>query len=319
MFHWRSQLSSRPLSRLRYADEWVGLLVLLAVLVLGAAVVEAGILRNWLTPPAHLRIILPESGVAGLAVGDDVETLGIRAGSIRRIRLNADGGMYAIADIDPDLKTFIRRDSTAVIRRRFVVAGASYIEISRGKGAAMDWGYAALDATVEPNPADMITKTVSDIRAQTLPILANANHMMAQLDTTVTDIHKGKGSVGQLLEDDKLIHQAEALIATLDTTVAQLQPIEKQMAGVMTKADGTMSNLRSASADVKKATPQLPGMTADLAKSAAELPTLITEAQAMSDSLRKLTDQLRGLWLLGGGGKGAQAPATRLPPGKVQP
>jgi len=318
MFQWRSQSGSRPLSRLRYADEWVGFLVLVALLLLGAAVVEAGVLRNWLTPPEHLRIILPESGVAGLAVGDDVETLGIRAGSIRRIRLNEDGGMYAVADIDPDLKTFIRRDSTAVIRRRFVVAGASYIEISRGKGQAMDWDYAALDATVEPNPADMITRTVSDIRSQTLPILANANHMMAQLDTTVTDIHKGKGSVGQLLEDDTLIRQAEAMIATLDKTVAQLQPIEKQLGGVMTKADGTMGNLRAASADVRKATPRVPAMTDDLARTAAELPALITEAQAMSDSLRKLTEQLRGLWVLGGGGN-AGAPPVRLPPERVQP
>ncbi|GBQ62962.1 ABC transporter periplasmic protein [Ameyamaea chiangmaiensis NBRC 103196] len=318
MFHWRSGSSARPLTRLRYADEWVGALVLLAVVVLVVAIVEAGFLKNWLTPPARLRIILPENGVAGLAVGDDVETMGIRAGSIRRIRLNDNGAMYAIAEIDPDLRQFVRRDSTAVIRRRFVVAGASYIELSRGKGEAMDWEYAALNASVEPNPADMITATVADIRNQTLPILANANHMMAQLDTTVTEIHAGKGNIGQLLEDDHLIRQAEQMVATLDATVAKLQPIETQVSGVLTKADGTMGNLRAASADLKKASPKIPGMTADLARTAAELPPMITEARALSQSLRSLSDQLRGLWLLGGGGQPHQ-PATRLPPDRVQP
>src|SRR3954449_3694301 len=81
--------------RLRYTDEWVGLLVIVAVLIFLGAVLEAGVLRDWFRPVSHLRIVLPQAGVGGLAVGADVEVLGIHAGTVRRIVLNPDQQMYA--------------------------------------------------------------------------------------------------------------------------------------------------------------------------------------------------------------------------------
>src|SRR5579863_7706792 len=79
--------------RLRHTDEWVGLLVVLATLLFVGAVLEAGFLRDWFRPISHLRIVLPQSGVGGLAVGADVEVLGIHAGTVRRIVLNPDRQM----------------------------------------------------------------------------------------------------------------------------------------------------------------------------------------------------------------------------------
>src|SRR5258706_2740015 len=66
--------------RLRHADEWVGLLVVAAVAAFLGAILHAGVLRDWFRPVSHLRIVLPEAGVAGLSVGADVEVLGTHAG-----------------------------------------------------------------------------------------------------------------------------------------------------------------------------------------------------------------------------------------------
>jgi phospholipid/cholesterol/gamma-HCH transport system substrate-binding protein len=133
--------------RLRHTDEWVGLLVIVAVLLFLGSVLEAGVLRDWFRPVSHLRIVLPQAGVGGLAVGADVEVLGIHAGIVRRIVLNPNQQMYAEADIDQQAEAFIRRDSEAVIRRRFGLAGAAYVDISRGTGASLDWTYAVVDAS----------------------------------------------------------------------------------------------------------------------------------------------------------------------------
>src|SRR6185369_12803004 len=113
--------------RLRHSDEWVGVLVVAAVLLFVGAVLEAGLLRDWFRPVTSLRIVLPREGVGGLAVGAEIEVLGIRAGAIRRIVLNPNQQIYAVADIDEQAKAFIRRDSHAVIRRRFGVVGAAYV------------------------------------------------------------------------------------------------------------------------------------------------------------------------------------------------
>jgi ABC-type transporter Mla subunit MlaD len=57
---------------LRNTDEWVGLLVVLAMIGFLAAILQAGVLREWFRPTSTLRIVLPEAGVAGLAVGGEV-------------------------------------------------------------------------------------------------------------------------------------------------------------------------------------------------------------------------------------------------------
>ncbi|AHI24841.1 MlaD family protein [Komagataeibacter swingsii] len=307
----------RQLVRVRYADEWVGILVLVALVILLGAVIEAGVLRDWLTPAGRLRIVLPENGVSGLSVGDDLEVMGIHAGTVRRVRINPSGGMYAIVEIDPDIEPYIRRDSTAVIRKRFVVAGASYIDVSRGTGDKLDWSYAVLSATNAPNPADTITQTFSDIRDRVIPVLDNAQHMMATLDATITDMHAGKGSIGRLMTNDDLIRQAEQMITSLNATVAQLTPIEKQLAGVMDKASASMTNVQKATGDLSNATPAI---THNLQDASQQLPVLLVQAQTTASSLQKLVDQMRGLWILGGNGnKAAKHAHARLPAQKVQP
>ncbi|GAB6968282.1 hypothetical protein JCM25156A_23190 [Komagataeibacter kakiaceti JCM 25156] len=305
----------RQLVRVRYADEWVGVLVLISLVILFGAVIEAGVLHDWLTPAGRLRIVLPENGVSGLSVGDDLEVMGIHAGTVRRVRINPSGGMYAIAEIDPDIEPYIRRDSTAIIRKRFVVAGASYIDISRGVGDKLNWSYAVLSATNAPNPADTITQTFSDIRDRVIPVLDNAQHMMATLDATITDMHAGKGSIGRLMTNDDLIRQAEQMITTLDATIGQLTPIEKQLASVMDKANASMTNVQKATGDLSNATPAI---TRNLQDASQQLPVLLVQAQSTVASLEKLVDQMRGLWILGGSSKKVTH-GHRLPAQRVQP
>ncbi|QEO16500.1 MlaD family protein [Acetobacter vaccinii] len=300
MFQLRLKQKVKPLISLRYADEWVGFLVLLSIGIFVGSVVEAGVLRDWLTPPARLRVVLPPSGVGGLTVGGDVQLMGAHAGSISSIKLNPSGKMYAMVDLDPQAKPFIRRDSTALIRRQLIVTGAAYLDLSRGHGEAMDWSYAVIPATPAPNPADQITATLNSIQAEIMPALASARHMMAELDSTITDMHAGKGSVGQLMTNDQLIKQAETVMASLDAVITRLKPIEGQVAGILKKTDATMGNLKSVSGDLKGSTPHLPAIASNVEASTADLPALLAQAQTTLYGLEKLTDQLRGMWLLGG-------------------
>ncbi|WP_232228094.1 MlaD family protein [Asaia astilbis] len=303
--------------RVRYADEWVGILVVATFGLFIFAIIEAGVLRDWLTPSGKLHFNLPESGIAGLAVGNDIELMGIRIGSIRAVKINPHGNMYAIADIDPQFEPYIRKDSRAIIRHRFVVAGASYIELERSKGPEMDWGFAELEATVEPNPADMITKTISDIRAGIMPSLQNADKIMADLAAVTAAIRSGKGSIGGLVMDDGLLSHADAVVKSLQDSIERLKPIEAQVSGVLKQTEGTMSNLRSSSADVKKATPQLKETMSHLDETSAQLPALLTQAQATANSLKQLTDQLRSLWILGG--SGSKDTPKKLRAGDIKP
>ena len=305
--------------RLRFTDEWVGLLVLAALALFGAAAFEAGVLQRWLHPGARLILLLPQTGTDGLSLGADVEVLGIHAGSVRRIRLNPDGNMYAVADIDAEAEPFIRRDSTATIRRRFAVAGATYVDIARGKGAKLDWDYAVLQTTTEPDPIATITRTIDQIRAELLPTLAAAHATVDSLQAVATGLQKGQGTVGKLLVDDTLVNKAEQSLATLEDALAALRPIEARAGTVLAHTDQAVGNLKGASANVRAASRNLPAISRNAEASTANLPALVTETTVTADHLRKLIDQLRHSWLLGGGGAASRHAPGALGPGDVSP
>ena len=309
MFQFRLKQKVKPLIALRYVDEWVGFLVFLSIAICIGAVIEAGVLRDWLTPPARLRVILPSSGVGGLTVGGDVQFMGAHVGNIRSIKINPSGSMYAIVDLDPQTKPFVRRDSIALIRRQFIVAGASYLELIRGHGKPMNWSYAVITAKQAPDPTKEIIATLESIKAEVMPVLASARHMMAQLDSTITNMHEGKGTVGQLMTSDKLIRQAEQVMASLNDVINRIKPIEEQ-------ASGVMENVKAVSGDVRKTTPHLPKIAHNVEVSTGNLPALLTQAQVSLYELQKLIAQLRGLWFLGGQ---KSVSHNRLSPAEIQP
>ena len=325
--------------RLRHTDEGVGVLVVAAVILFIGAVLEAGFLRDWFRPVASLRIVLPQAGVGGLAVGADVEVLGIHAGTVRRIVLNPNQQMYAEADIDQQAEAFIRRDSQAVIRRRFGLAGAAYVDVSRGTGETLNWKYAVIEATTERAPTDTISAMIDEIRQSILPVMDDAKRTMHAVAAVAGSVQKGQGTLGRLLMDDTLARQteqtvqsAQAQIASLGPVIARLDDVAKQadelaafaasnkegVPSLVRRADAILENLQSATRDVAQASPRLKEIARNMSGGTADLPALLTQTQVTVAELQQLLTQLRGLWLLGGGGA-PPPPQTRLPAARLQP
>lgn len=318
--------------RFRHTDEWVGLLVIAAIVVFFAAVLEAGVLRAWFQPTAELRILLPASGVGGLVPGAEVQLLGTRAGTVTRVVLNPDQPLYAEADIDRQAEPFIRRDSTAVIRRTFGVAGAAFLDISRGTGPPMDWHYAVISARTETGPADTLTAILAEVRQKVFPVLDDAKRTMDALAALTTGLNQGRGTVGQLLTNDRLVREAEQQIASLAPVIAKLNDAAGKIDALaaraasdkegapelISRANALLANLQSATRELALAAPQLPVIVHNLQGATANLPAFLTQTQATAADLQRLVTQLRGLWLLGGGGPPAPAPG-RLPASQIRP
>lgn len=315
---WRRTTSdkARPLFRNHYADEWVGFLVLLSVAAFCIAIVEAGLLKEWLTPAGRIHFVLPQSDVAGLSVGNDIEIMGVHAGEIRKLDLNDEGKMYAEGIIEPQFERFIRTDSSAIIRHRFVVAGASYIEITRGTGTPLDWEYAVLSAKVEVNPADMITQTIKDVRARLLPVMDNVQEITTQTKNILVDLHAGKGTIGSFLNDKETFERLNKLLDTSNKTIAAIQPLEDKLQITLKDVNMSLNNVTKITKDLQKSTPDIRALLHNTNKTTAQLPDLMVETEASVISLHHLTDQLQTLWILGGSSK---VPQMRLPAEEITP
>lgn len=329
----------------RYVNEVVGGLVLLALLMLIGSILQAGVLREWFNPPLSLRVLLPPDGVSGLSAGAEVEILGTRAGEVRRIVIDPNQQMHAQVALDPNMRTFVRRDSQAFIRKRFGVAGAAYLEVTRGEKEGLDWGFAVISAVTERAPTESVGQMIDEVRTKVFPIIEDTHRAIRTVASIVEKINdpggdiqamvrdvreltrrveQGEGAVGRLLNNDTLVRELEVTVQETNERLRQartlLADLEATTRLLRTRADRTLTNVQAITGDLAKTTPQLPAIAKNVEATTANLPQLLIQTQQTTLELEKLLSQLRGHWLLGGGGGSGGAPdATRQPAREVQP
>lgn len=331
---WLGRSGARRVSRLRHADELVGILVLLAIFVLIAAILEAGFLGRWFQPTTSLRILLPTSGVGGLVGGADVEVLGTHVGRVRRVVINRQR-IYADTEIDDQVRDIITRDSVAVIRRRFGIAGAAFVDIQRGSGPAMDWRFAVIEGSTERSPTDSVSTLIDNAREKIFPILADLGRATHSLAEIVVRVERGEGNIGRVLADDALMHEAEATLAAADAGMSALRHLLGTFDEAGVSARGLVDELRDGRSglppvlrqsgelltDLHRMTSDLrtraPAIARNINESAENLPALLQQTEMTAQQLEKLLVQLRGHWLLGGGG--GQQESLRLAPAQARP
>ena len=326
--------------RLRHTDRFVGALVLLAVAIFLGALFQRGLIREWFEQGDTLTVLLPQEGVAGLAVGADVEVLGIRAGTVRRIIVDPERRLRAEVRIEEQAKPFIRSDSIAVIRRRFGVAGAAYIDIQRGEGAPLVWSYATIEATSERAPTETLGTLLEELQQRVFPILDELKNGTAAFASAAQRLDRGEGTVGRLLSDDTLARQAERaatqaadlitgfqgaasdvrnLTTSLNSFVGGGANGRRNGAGtttlpqVLARADRVLANLETASREIAGASPSFGRTARNVENTTDTLPALVVQAQETARELELLLNQLRGSALLGAIGAGSPGPARPIP------
>jgi phospholipid/cholesterol/gamma-HCH transport system substrate-binding protein len=310
-------LSETP-PRFSYASRQVGALILIGLGIFVVAVVEAGVVRDFFKSTQSLRVILPDSGLAGLSAGAKVEILGTDAGQVQEIVIDPEQRFHAVVEIEQAMEPFVRRDSKVFIRKQFGIAGAAYLEITRGQGEPLDWEYAVLTAEADEAPTENIGAILKEVRAKVLPILdelhrtvgaagdlvaelrspeGRLQRILADLNTVTTRLAEGEGSVGRLLVDDALARDLETTLASANQQLGKL--------------DGIISDVQSTSSEVE-------ALVHETSSASIALPTLLTQSQQTLAELERLLVQLQGVWLLGGTDDAAPEP-SRLSPLEARP
>src|SRR3954447_6563483 len=109
--------------KFRRVKEITGTFVLVIILAMIAAVVWTGRSQRWFKSNVTLRIVLPAAGAAGIRHGSKVYFLATLVGSVADVIVDATGRMEAEVSIRRDFFLCVRGDSSAVVKRKFGVAG----------------------------------------------------------------------------------------------------------------------------------------------------------------------------------------------------
>jgi phospholipid/cholesterol/gamma-HCH transport system substrate-binding protein len=308
----QTQLPARP-NPYRFQTITLGILVVAVSLVFVVGLLQAEAVREWLNPSKSLKLVLPDEGLYGLSEGAKIEILGTVAGRVTRIVIEPDAKIHAEGLIRPDMARFVRRDSAAVIRKTFGVAGDAFVDISRGYGDDMDWEYAVINALPDRAPTESIGEMLEDVRGRVMPILAqteraitaladlteslaspdgNLQVMLGDISTLTTRIEQGEGSLGRLLANDATAREFESLLGNANNTVEQLGPIlaelqatAEQVTGLSRSINAQSGDLPAINAKVTSILDSLDGVMLDLSRTSPELPKITRDVSAATASV----------------------------------
>ena len=277
--------------------------MLIVVAVLIAAVVWTGRSQRWFKGRVKLRIILPEAGAAGIRQGSEVYFLGTLVGSVSSVEVDEKGRMEAEANIRRDFFRFVRADSSAVVKKKFGVAGDSFFEITRGEGQPLPAKNASIVCKEQFQSA--LEAAVEEIRAEAMLVLKKLNagldtwttlganlittrgrldQLVGRVDSMATDLQQGKGTVGKLITDTTLADEAQKLLAGANEAMSELQAV--------------VTNVNVAVKNVQDGTARLPEITGAVADEAKDLPGLVLQTKASMAELERLIEAMQRHWLL---------------------
>lgn len=284
-------------------NELTGTLVLVVVTALLAAVVWTGRSQRWFRSTVPVRIILPETGAAGIRQGSEVYFLGTLVGSVSDVVVDGQGRMQAEARLRRDFFRFVRVDSSAVVKKKFGVAGDSFFEITRGEGNALP----ETDASIVCNEQfqSALEAAVDEVRVEALQVLkkfsggldawtkfganldATTPHLKrtaVRLESLADGLEQGKGTVGQLLTDTTLTDEAKRLLQQANAAMIEMQ--------------GVVTNLNAAVKSVHAGTARWPEISAAVADGTKDLPALVQQTQTSMRELERLIEALQRHWLV---------------------
>jgi len=287
----------------RRVHEITGTFVLIVIALLIVTMVWTGRSQRWFKSTVTLRIVLPEAGAAGIRQGSEVYFLGTLVGSVHDVIVETTGRMEAEANIRRDFFRFVRADSSAVVKKKFGVAGDSFFEITRGQGQTLPERNASIVCNEQFQSA--LESAIEDIRRQALLVLTNANSGLAtwtrlgtdlletrqhldqvavRLNNLAADVEQGKGTVGKLLTDTALADETQKLLAQANQTMSELQ--------------GMTTNLNAAVKDVQTGAERLPEITGAVADEVKDLPGLVRQTQISMRELERLIEAAQQNWLI---------------------
>ena len=287
--------------KFQYANEIVGVFVLLAALSVVVALLAVSRSKKWTEPTRHLSIKLPQTSL-GMREGALVKLAGMPIGIVTAIHVDELAQMTADVTLKGDYIRFIRNDSTVTVKYTFMLSGEPYLEFTLGQGIDVEDGYDKFVAVSDPEVSAFVNELRGNLtESRTLLAAINSpngsiQQTLANLKQITGTVARGEGVAGRLLTNsqtatdfDKLLPQVNSTLAELNTMVKDLRKTTaalSELAAVETKQIPALMD------DTRKTLDGMKVVLEDLRNTTAKLPDVVVSTNAVLNDVHKTTDKL---------------------------
>jgi phospholipid/cholesterol/gamma-HCH transport system substrate-binding protein len=283
----------------KHANELVGIFVLLALGIVIAAAVLGPNTRRWFTPSRKLIIRLPPAGSLGLRNGADVLILGSVVGSVDDIVVNDTGQVEADVSIRGNFIRFVRQDSHAIIRKPLGIGDAT-IDITRGTGAPLPLTGAAIVASADKAPTEMLEETLGDIRTQALPAIQEVRTAVSEYTELARDLRAQQPGLADAISHfNQLAENIQAGKGVAGLMLSDPNEAQTVRQSIL-KMNDALEDARSTAASLRRVSAGLPDLEKSVQRSADLTPGLLLQIDESFRQIQHLTATMQHNWLLGG-------------------
>ena len=191
----------------------IGGFVLAGLAILIAGIFLIGNKRGLFTKTFALHGMF--KNVNGLQIGNNARFAGINVGVVQSIEIVNDTTVKVILTLNEDVRKFIKKDAKLSISSDGLM-GDKLVVISPG-GANSNHAVVNGDQLTGVNPFD-VDKLINKFNK----ITDDAGELVAGLSEVVDKVNNGKGSIGRLLNNDKMAKDLEGTVKQAKTTIANV-------------------------------------------------------------------------------------------------
>ena len=275
--------------KIRFAEQIVGVFVLLAVAMLAAVLILMGANQRWFAKDYYFTSKFASAD--GLSSGMGITFKGFQIGVVDSVSLNPDNSVGLRFHIyDTYIGKVTQHSVLELTTSPIGLGGGLSFHPGKAGGPHLPEGsYIPSTSTPEgqalvkqglveiPQNVDTITKLIGQVG----PILQNVNTTLEQMQTLIATANgsikgRGPGSVGGTLVS------AQDTVNNLNDVVSQMGP----------KVNSVLDNLNTVSEEVKRASTSPEGVVQGLLKPKGSVATILNDNNALYDKLNATLDSL---------------------------
>ncbi|MFH1039205.1 MAG: MlaD family protein [PVC group bacterium] len=285
--------------KFRYVNEIVGTFVLLVLIILLVGIFLAGQSQQWFESVHRYTLIFPPEGSLGLQESSEVVILGAVVGSLEKLSVDSDGNMTGRIAIKGDFFRFVREDSKVIVKKKFVLAGDSYIDITKGTGAPLPEG-SSLTCAKDTEITEFLEIEVEKVMEEVIPVIEQTRLAIEEYTRLAADIRDPGGSLQQLLGNLNRITEGLAAGEGMAGAVLRDPGMTEDLKEIVRKLKEMTERLQVIADDAARTVHTFPPMAETIAGEVEDVPGLVLQSRETLRETQRLIEALQRHWLIRG-------------------
>lgn len=213
--------------KFRYVNQITGAFVLIALALLAAAVFLAGRAQGIFEHKLRLKAeFTTVEGAFGLQKGAEIKIMNIYAGNVDDIAPDEHGIIQTEFVIRGGFNRFIRSDSRAIVKKKFMLAGDSYVEITPGDAAMpMLEDGALIECVQDTEIITAVMGMLEDVKSNAVKSMEKVQMVLEELPALTVQANRTLSAAEALMSKDApdLMREAEDTLRETKTLLEALQ------------------------------------------------------------------------------------------------